>query len=74
VPETDIAIILWGREQECPLGAQLPISASVVRRYDVVVGCDVGIDRLVANLKDTPNAAANGHRPAIIIIVSADYN
>src|SRR5262245_18191133 len=57
-----------GREQECPLSAQLPVSASVVRRYDVVVGSDVGIDRLVTDLKYAPEAAANRHRPAIIVI------
>jgi hypothetical protein len=32
-------------EKEGPLGAQLPIRASVVGRYDIVVGGDVGIDR-----------------------------
>jgi hypothetical protein len=37
-------------EKKGPLGAQLPISASVVGRYDVVVGGDVGIDRLVTDL------------------------
>src|SRR5262245_12329797 len=57
-----------GREQECPLSAQLPVSASVVRRYDVVVGSDVGIDRLVTDLEYAPEAAANRHRPTIIVI------
>src|SRR5262245_43190764 len=57
-----------GREQECPLSAQLPISASVVGRYDVVVGSDVGIDRLVTDLEYAPEAAANRHCPAIVAI------
>jgi hypothetical protein len=41
-----------GREQECPLRPQLPISAAVVRGCDIIVGGDVGIDRLVTDLKD----------------------
>src|SRR5262245_14583678 len=56
------------REQERPLSTQLPISASVVRCYDVVVGSEIGVDRLVTDLKDASEAAANGHRPAIIVI------
>ena len=55
-------------EKECPLRAQLPISASVVGRYDIVVGGDVGIDRLVTDLEDAPDAAADRHSPAIIVI------
>ena len=54
-------------EKECPLRAQLPISASVVGRYDIVVGADVGIDRLVTDLEDAPDAAADRHSPAIIV-------
>jgi hypothetical protein len=54
-------------EKECPLRAQLPVSASVVGRYDIVVGGDVGIDRLVTDLEDTPDAAADRHCPAVII-------
>src|SRR5262245_50604736 len=57
-----------GREQECPLSAQLPISASVVGRYDVVVRSDVGIDRLVTDLEDAPETTANRERPTIIVI------
>ena len=56
------------REKEGPLRAQLPVSASVVGRYDIVVGGDVGIDRLVTDLEDAPDAAADGHGPAIIVI------
>ena len=52
-------------EKEGPLGAQLPVSASVVRGYDIVVGGDVGIDRLVTDLEDAPDAA-DRHSPAII--------
>src|SRR5262245_48732757 len=55
-------------KKERPLSAQLPISAGVVGRYDIVVGGDVGIDRLVTDLEDAPDAAADGHRPAIIVI------
>jgi len=57
-----------GREQECPLSAQLPISASVVGRYNVVVGRDVGIDCLMADLENAPEAAADRHSPAIVVI------
>ena len=56
------------REKEGPLRAQLPVSASVVGRYNIVVGGDVGIDRLVTDLEDAPDAAADGHSPAIIVI------
>jgi len=55
-------------EKECPLRAQLPVSASVVRGYDIVVGGDVGIDRLVTDLEDAPDAAADRHGPTIIVI------
>jgi hypothetical protein len=37
-------------KKEGPLSAQLPISASVVGRYDIVVGGDAGIDRLVTTI------------------------
>jgi hypothetical protein len=57
-----------GWEKEGPLGSQLAISCGIVGRYDIVVGGDIGIDWLVTNLKDTPDATANGHRPAIIVI------
>src|SRR5262245_4895213 len=57
-----------GWEQECPLRAQLPISASVVWRYHVVVGGDVGIDRLVTDFEDAPDAAADRQCPAVILI------
>ena len=53
-------------EKKCPLSAQLPVSASVVRGYDIVVGGNVGIDRLVTDLEDAPDAAADRHSPAII--------
>jgi len=53
-------------EKKCPLSAQLPVSASVIRGYDIVVGGDVGIDRLVTDLEDAPDAAADRHSPAII--------
>src|SRR5262245_12825464 len=55
-------------EKECPLRAQLPVSAGVVGRYHIVVGGDVGIDRLMTDLEDAPDAATNGHRPAVIVI------
>src|SRR5262245_5128367 len=55
-------------EKKCPLRTQLPISASVVGRYHIVVGGDVGIDRLMPDLKDAPDAATNGHGPAVIVI------
>src|SRR5262245_46335489 len=55
-------------KKECPRRAQLPISASVVGRYDVVVGSDVGIDRLMPDLEDAPDAATNGNGPAVIVI------
>src|SRR5262245_38799601 len=57
-----------GWEQECPLRAQLPIGASVVWRYHVVVGGDVGIDRLVTDLEDAPDATADRQSPAIVVI------
>src|SRR5215471_18518747 len=31
------------RKKKCPLRAYLPIRASVIGRYDIVVGSDVGI-------------------------------
>src|SRR5262245_34224136 len=55
-------------EKKCPRRAQLPISASVLGRYHIVVGGDVGIDRLMPNLEDAPYAAADGHGPAVIVI------
>ena len=55
-------------KKEGPLRAQLPIGASVVGRYHIVVGGDAGIDRLVADIEDAPDAAADGHSPAIIVI------
>jgi methylmalonyl-CoA mutase cobalamin-binding subunit len=55
-------------KKEGPLRAQLPISASVVGRYDIVIGGDVGIDRLVTDLEDAPDAAADRHSPTIIVI------
>jgi hypothetical protein len=63
-----LAFGLMRWEKEGPLGAQLPISASIVGRYDVVVGGDVGIDWLVTDLEDAPDAAADGYSPAIIVI------
>ena len=54
--------------QECPLRAHLPVSSSVVGSYDIVVGGDVGIDRLVTDLEDATDAAADRHRPAIIVL------
>ena len=33
-----------------------------------LVGSDAGIDRLVTDLEDAPDAAADGHSPAIIVI------
>ena len=55
-------------EKECPLRAQLPVSASVVGRYDIVVGGEVGIDRLITDLEDAPDAATNRQSPAVIVI------
>ena len=55
-------------EKERPLSSQLPIGASVVGRYDIVIGGDVGVDGLVADLEDAPDAAADGDGPAIIVI------
>ena len=57
-------------KKEGPLRTQLPISARVVGRDDIVVGGDVGIDRLVTDLEDAPDAAADRHSPAIILIIS----
>ena len=57
-----------GWEKECPLRAQLPVSASVVGRHDIVVGGEVGIDCLVTDLKDASDAATDRHSPAIIVI------
>jgi len=56
------------RQEEGPLGAQLPIRSSVVGRYDIVVRDYIGIDRLVTELEDAPHAAADRHGPAIIVI------
>src|SRR6476469_2295296 len=77
-PDLEVADVLVGPEpsfppasmrweKECPLRAQSPISASVVGRYDIVVGGDIGIDRLVTDLEDA-HAAADRQRPAIIVI------
>src|SRR5437867_11719152 len=55
----------WKKEGE--LSAQLPISARV-RRHDIVVGSYLRIDRLVTDLEDAPNAAADGKRPAVVTI------
>jgi len=67
-PSRAVAINLCSMcwEKKCPLSAQLPVSASVIRGYDIVVGGDVGIDRLVTDLEDAPDAAADRHSPAII--------
>ena len=46
----------------------MPISTSVVRRCDIVVGGYVGIDRLVTDLEDAPDAAADRYSPAIIVL------
>ena len=54
-------------KKECPLRAQLPIGASVVGRYDIVIGSEVGIDRLVTDLENTPEATADRHSPTIVI-------
>src|SRR5262245_65941206 len=55
-------------KQECPLRPQLPISADVVGGYDIIVGGDVGIDCLVADLENAPDAAADRYSPAIIVL------
>ena len=60
-------------KKEGPLRAQLPISAGVVGRYDIVVGGDVGIDRLVTDLEDPPDAAADRYSPAIIVIMPPSW-
>ena len=57
-------------KKEGPLRAQLPVSTSVVGRYDIVIGGEVGIDRLVTDLEDAPDAAADRHSPAIILKIS----
>src|SRR5262249_48388343 len=57
-----------GREQECPLSTQLPVSASVIGRQHVVVGGDVGIDCLMTDLEDAPDAAADRQRQKMIVI------
>src|SRR5262245_44006912 len=55
-------------KQECPLRPQLPISAGVVGGYDIIVGGivggDVGIDCLVADLEICDNAQACRMPPA----------
>jgi hypothetical protein len=56
----------WKKEGE--LSAQLPLSARVVRRHDIVVGSYLRIDRLVTHLEDAPNVAADGKRPAVVTI------
>src|SRR4029078_3522088 len=55
-------------EKESPLSAQLPIGAGVVGSYGIVIDSDVGIDRLVTDLEDAPDATAKRHSPAIIVI------
>ncbi len=56
----------WKKEGE--LSAQLPISADVIGRDDIVVGGKLSVDRLVTDLEDAPNAAADGKRPAVVAI------
>ena len=46
----------------------IAIRANVIGREHIVVGGDVGIDRLVADLEDAPDAAADRQGPAIIVI------
>ena len=58
----------WVEKKEGELSAQLPISVRVVRRHDIVVGSYLRIDRLVTDLEDAPNAAADGKRPAVVTI------
>lgn len=58
--------MLWKKEGK--LSAQLPISASVVGCHDIVVGVYLSIDRLVTDLEDAPNAAADGKCPAVVTI------
>ena len=71
-PSRAVAINLCSMcwEKKCPLSAQLPVSASVVRGCDIVVGGEVGIDRLVTDLENAPDAAADRHSPAIIFTAS----
>jgi hypothetical protein len=47
-------ITVNAQEKKGPLSTQLPISASVVGRYHIVVGVDAGIDRLMSDLEDAP--------------------
>src|SRR5262245_20987717 len=55
-------------KKKCPLSTELPVSAGVIGRYNIVVGGDVGIDRLVTDLEDAPDAATYRHGPAIVFI------
>jgi hypothetical protein len=54
-------LVRW--KKEGPLSAQC-----VVGPYDIVVGGDIGIDRLVTDLENTPDAATDGQGPAIVLI------
>jgi hypothetical protein len=46
-------------KKECPLSTQLPISADVIGRDDIVVDGKLSIYRLVTDLEDAPYATAN---------------
>jgi hypothetical protein len=60
-------------KKKCPLRAQLPISASVVGRYDIVIGGDVGIDRLVTDLEDAPDKRTATLGPLAPYVVSETW-
>ena len=46
--------------------ARKPVCASVVGCQEIVIGGQVRIDGLSTDLKNSPDASANGHSPAII--------
>ena len=45
----------------------MPISADVIGRDDIVGG-KLSVDRLVTDLEDAPNAAADGDRPPVVTL------
>ena len=51
-------------EEQLQLHSQFPVRAEI-GLFDIVVGGELGIDRLLADFENLTDAAAKGHRPAV---------